>query len=118
MKIETKEIYKCDFCNKLYQLKRWAEYHEKCCHKNPENKRACLDCQHLGKKNKTVYSGLSDGDSEGEIAIDVFYCIKKDDFMHPPKSEHKKNVWELGDVENKPMPMNCEQQKSLSELML
>jgi len=55
MKIETKEIYKCEHCNKLYQIKSKCLEHEKTCSKNPDNQRACFGCRHLEKKNYTIY---------------------------------------------------------------
>ena len=54
MKTETKEIYKCEHCNKLYQLKNWCLVHEKACSKNPDNDRACFGCQYLTKQNETI----------------------------------------------------------------
>jgi len=50
MKTEYKEIYKCDYCNKLYQIKSYAIKHEKICQKNPINYRPCLSCEYLIKK--------------------------------------------------------------------
>jgi len=51
MKIITKEIYKCDHCNKCYQIKSACERHETLCNKNPNNHRPCFECNKLTKKN-------------------------------------------------------------------
>lgn len=117
---ETKVIYKCEYCNKLYQIKKWAIYHEQCCHKNPLNKRACLDCSSLGKKDITIYTGVGDEfGNESEGVRSLFYCNKKSQFMHLPKSEHKKNIFELGYETNHPMPLKCDdQEKTIDDLYL
>lgn len=51
---QTKEIYKCEHCRKLYQIKRFTELHEKMCNKNPENQRACFTCKFLEKKETAL----------------------------------------------------------------
>lgn len=58
MIIQTKEIYKCEYCRKIYQIKRFAESHEKMCKKNPENNRACFGCNFLQKKEVEVKLAL------------------------------------------------------------
>lgn len=45
------ECYKCEYCRKFYQIKRFAENHEKSCKKNPANDRACFGCKYLNKKD-------------------------------------------------------------------
>ncbi len=106
MKIETKEIYKCEYCNKLYQIKRFAERHEIDCKRNPDNYRKCLDwCSHLKKKSTMDYYDQYDG--EHEQSISLLYCKKKNIFLYPPKVEHAKKWFELGDELNEPMPTEC-----------
>lgn len=105
MKIETKEIYKCEHCNKLYQLKNWCLLHEKSCSKNPDNDRACFGCRHLTKKSETIYYDTYNGESERKV--DLLYCNKLDIFLYPPKVEHKGNMYETDPKENKPMPRTC-----------
>ena len=105
MKTETKEIYKCDYCNKLYQIKRWCIEHEKTCNKNPVNDRACFTCTHLIKKSETIYYDTCYGEAKREV--DLLYCNKLDTFLHPPKVEHKGNMYETHPKENNPMPRNC-----------
>jgi len=107
---ETKEIYKCEHCRKLYQIKRFAETHEKSCTKNPDNWRACHQCTHLGKRTTTIYYDTGYG-GEQEEKLDLLYCSKLDTFIYPPSVEHKGNCHELGDDTNKPMPKECEDQK-------
>jgi len=114
MKTEIKEVYKCEHCNKLYQIKRYALEHEKSCSKNPENKKACLDgCTFLIKKDAKVYIGI-DHYYTGEPVYEnrtLLYCEHKKIFLYPPKSEHKQNYYtEFYDEENenKPMPMTCD----------
>ena len=105
MKIETKEIYKCEHCNKLYQIKSYCLKHEISCHKNPDNYRVCFSCNHLEKKNYTLFFDMPDG-SEMERKVDLLFCPKIGSFLYPPKVEHKGNAYELFDT-NKPMPRTC-----------
>ena len=106
MKIETKEIYKCDHCNKLYQIKNSCLSHEKVCSKNPDNDRACFGCVNLTKKIETIYHDTWHGESESNV--ELLYCNKLDHFLYPPKVEVKGNMIETEDKENKPMPRDCE----------
>lgn len=104
---ETKEIYKCEYCKKLYQLKHFAEKHEESCFHNPKNKRVCFDCNHLIKKKETLYFDRPDG-PEYKKEVDLFYCGKLELFLYPPKVENKKNWFDLGDDLNEPMKKECE----------
>ena len=114
MKTETKEVYKCDFCRRLYQVKGAAQKHEARCKKNPANDRPCFGCVHLTKKRVEIYSDTWEG---GEIVRDVsvFFCKVKEIFMHSPTSDHKKSVFDLGDFENHPMPIECEDRSQCYE---
>jgi len=105
MKTEFKEIYKCEFCNKLYQSKRFAEQHEKSCFKNPENKRPCFSCENLRKEKTEIYYGYYGAD--GERIVNLFYCGIKECFLYTPQNEIKGNQFDLGDEENNPMPKEC-----------
>lgn len=106
MIIEIKEVYKCEYCRKLYQLKRFAELHEKMCSKNPENSRKCFGCKHLGKKKTEVY------DCEMPRRVELLYCSKIDSFLYPPKVEHKKNWHETDPMPNNPMRRKCDKFES------
>ena len=106
MKIEIKEIYKCEHCNKLYQIKNKCLEHEKVCNKNPDNQRACFGCRHLEKKNYTIYEDHHYG-GELERKVELLHCPKINSFLYPPKVEHKKNWYETDPMENKPMPRTC-----------
>lgn len=106
MKEETKTIYKCEYCNKLYQRKDACIKHESYCFKNPEAKRACYNCIHLEKKKTSVYHDQYDG-SQSEEVVELFHCAVKDIFLHPPKVEAKKNAKEISE-ENLPMPKECD----------
>lgn len=99
MKIEIKEIYKCGYCNKLYQIKSFCEKHEIQCHKNPDNYRQCLDyCPHLSKQKTTLYYDTYQG--EDERIVNVFYCEKNECFLYPPKVEHKNNPLDIDNNES------------------
>lgn len=105
MKVEIKKIYKCDHCNKLYQVKGAAERHEKACHKNPDNERACFGCDNLDRRETSI--GMMGPWGEIEKPVNCLYCKSKDIFLYPPKVEHKGNSFELGEG-NEPMPKVCE----------
>ena len=109
MKTETKEIYKCDFCKKLYQIRRFAELHEKFCSKNPDNDRKCFWCKYFKKKKVVIYCDSSNGEYDFERNLELFYCDKIDSFIYPPKVEHKGNSFDLNDDSNEPMRRECDE---------
>ena len=102
---ETKTIFKCEYCNKLYQRKYFCEQHEKACFHNPANARKCLSCLFLHKKNVTIFEDLYDG--EHEQIVNVFYCEKVNTCLYPPTVEHKKNQFEIDEYLNMPMKKEC-----------
>lgn len=106
MKTEVKEVYKCDFCKKLYQIKPACIKHESGCSKNPDNQRPCFMCPNLINKDAAIYIDQYDG-SQHERNIRLLFCEAKKVFIYPPKVEVKKNMYEL-DEENEPMPKMCE----------
>ena len=111
---ETKEVYKCEHCRKLYQIKRFAEAHEKSCNKNPDNFRACHSCIHLVKKPITIQYD-ENGYGTDERTVDILYCPVIGTYLYPPKVEHKDNAFELGDELNSPMPKECEEQQDWTD---
>jgi len=114
MKTETREIYKCDHCRKAYQVKRFAEYHELICSKNPDNDRPCYSCTHLIKKEAVIYSGHDNYFTSEPVNVKRYfcYCKKKDIFMFTPKNAIKGNFDHIdedgGNFENHPMPKECD----------
>ena len=109
MKTETREIYKCEYCNKLYQIKKWCEYHELLCKKRPDYLRPCHSCIHIEKVNETIfadYGGIHG--EEIEITVNVLYCKKIDSFIYPPSVAVKGNAFDMGYQENIEMPKTCE----------
>lgn len=112
MKIEIREIYKCEYCNKLYQRKHAAIKHEKRCNKNPTNDRPCFDCSHLTSKDAEVYIGIDDYCTHDPIyeVRTLLFCKNKSMFLYPPKSDHKGSYFtEFYHEENSnnPMPKEC-----------
>lgn len=107
---ETREIYKCEYCKKMYQIKRYAEQHEKACKRNPDNIRACHDCVHLYKKDYTLYfdNYSSEHEQESERKVNLLHCNEIDSFLYPVSVELKGNAFELGDELNQPMKKECE----------
>lgn len=109
MKIETKEIYKCEYCNKMYQRKHSCEKHEVACKKHPDYLRPCHSCKILKKQRETIFAGYGDMfGNEVEISVDVLFCAKKDCFIYPPSVAAKGNAFEMGHKENIEMPKECE----------
>lgn len=79
---ETKEIYKCEYCRKLYQIKKACEAHEPKCRKNPANKQRCYDgCKHLVKKEVIYYQDTYDGTHE--FKKEILYCKAKKEGVYP-----------------------------------
>jgi hypothetical protein len=109
MKTEIKTIYKCDFCNKLYQRKNSAEYHERICNKNPSNQRPCYGCSYLEKKEASITIGYSYDGDEILKKVQIFHCKFRNVFLHTPKNEIKGNVFDVD--ENYPMPITCSDKK-------
>ena len=109
MKTETKEIYKCEFCNKLYQVKKACAIHEQSCKKRPDYLRPCHTCLILKKKMETISSGVGSwyGD-EVEMTVSVLFCSKLDCFIYPPSVAAKGNAFDMGDKPNIEMPKQCE----------
>jgi hypothetical protein len=108
MKTEIKEIYKCDHCNKLYQIKKACIKHEKHCKSNPEYLRPCHSCTVLKKVNETVWAGYGDPyGNEVERKVRILFCGKKDCFIHPPSVAAKGNAFET-DKLNIEMPKECD----------
>ena len=106
MKTITKEIYFCDFCNKLYQRKHACIEHEKRCNSNPDNHRACFGCDYCVKKEieYSAYGIVQDGVYvEQKMIVNILYCMKLKKYVYPPSVEHKNNPFELGDEFNDPM---------------
>ena len=114
MKTQTIEVYKCEYCNKLYQRKSACLKHEKQCNKNPDNNRMCLNsCKHLIKKDTKVYIGIDDYYSSEPIyeTKSLLFCAKKNTYLYTPKSEHKGNYYTEfynENEENNPMPKECD----------
>lgn len=116
MKAKTIISYRCDHCNKFYQSKHHCAKHEKLCWHNPANERPCLTCEYLGKK--TVKKKV-DSDEYGEIesSVTVFYCDKRELFLHLPQSDIKGNVINLDDDINYRMPKECKKFKLNTNLL-
>ncbi len=106
MIVETKTIYKCEYCGKLYQRKYFAERHESMCVKNPDNERVCFGCPYLIKKTVSIYFDTYNGEVEENRTL--LYCEEKDIYLYPPCVEVKKNWFELGDELNEPMKKECD----------
>lgn len=101
MKTIDKPTYKCDYCKRIFQIKNAAEKHEIRCTKNPNNYRICHECNHLVLDKATIYYDTYVGEQSQEIK--ALYCNEFKHFVYPASVEHKKNYYEFGDVENKPM---------------
>lgn len=113
----TKPVYYCEHCKKAGVPKHGLskskmDHHEKICFYNPENKRACIDCFYLEKKEAKVIER-----NNTLRTMDLFFCEKKQIFLHPPKVEIKGNakdiVIENEIVANEPMPKVCSDFKEI-----
>ncbi len=87
MIIQTREIYRCGYCRKVYLIKSACERHESKCRKNPGNYSPCMDCcGHLIKKD-FIYS-FDTFQGEDEKVVSVLFCTKNNiavcPFWHTP----------------------------------
>jgi hypothetical protein len=109
MIVETREIYRCSHCGKIYLMQYWCEQHEPKCKKNPDNYQPCLDgCRHIEKKEFTFIYDTPH--YEDQYQVKVMYCNKKKEavcpFWHSPYDVlYDKNDEE---VTNEIMPEKCE----------
>jgi len=114
MKKEVREVYKCDYCNRLYQIERFCVKHEESCRKRPDYLRPCHDCSVLKKVNQSILTGGGNRwRGEDEVIVSVLFCEKRDCFIYPPSVTVKGNAFEL-DKLNIEMPKECEFQKKLN----
>lgn len=81
---ETKTIYKCEHCRKLYQVKAAAERHEAKCKRNPDYQRACFGCAFITKK--PVVWEQDNGYTQWEKQLNVCFCTKKNVIVRPPNA--------------------------------
>src|SRR6185503_10160146 len=79
--IENVTIYKCDFCKKELKRKHAMVNHESKCFHNPANFSPCFGCEHLVKKETSIYVDTYCGQIEKELLL--FHCNKKEIFVHP-----------------------------------
>ena len=111
MKIyENKTVYKCEYCGKIYLVKRFAELHKDKCRKNPDRKHDCFSCQNL--KNIDVYHFYDAYDGEHREIRNVLFCDKMNKAVYPfwVKNYALDYITDMktGDeLENIQMPFKC-----------
>lgn len=112
---ETREIYKCEHCRKMYQVKSACIRHELRCDKNPETHRACYGCNFLKEERVDVNFIAMQPYGEDEYTEEkkILFCSKLNVYKYPPKIEHSLRGAYLqedigdGEVANEPMPKDC-----------
>jgi len=110
---KVKEIYICEHCRKLYQIKRYCEEHEPKCRKNPENHQRCLDgCMFLEKKQTTFHFDTFRGSDYTEV--EILFCNAKTEGVYPfwVNGFLEEDILD-GETPNNVMPKECLQYKSL-----
>lgn len=109
MKTEVREIYRCEYCNKLYLRKHACNNHETACKRNPAYLRPCHSCKVLKKVQAEIWAGYGDPwGNEVERTVQVLFCEKKDCFIYPPSVAAKGNAFDMGNKENIEMPEECD----------
>ena len=108
---ETREVYKCEHCRKMYQKKHFCEKHEPRCNENPVNDRPCFSCKHL-EKVETLAIGFHYDGSDYEYKANVLRCSLKDTCLIPPIANHRGNHLDLIE-DNEDMPLTCDKQQRL-----
>ena len=84
MKTETREIYKCDHCRKVYQVKNACAIHEFNCTRNPKNIAACGGCVFMEERPTEYFYDTGYGESSAKST--KFHCKKLDKDMYPYKA--------------------------------
>jgi hypothetical protein len=104
---ETKEVYKCEHCRKLYQIKKACIAHEPKCRKNPINKQRCYDgCKHLVKKEVTYFWDAYDGSHESKK--EILFCNAKNEGVYPYWLNNPLYQEDIeGEIPNEVMPNEC-----------
>jgi len=106
---ETKEVYKCEHCRRLYQRKWLAEKHELSSKKRHDYLQPFHSCKKLKKQKETIWAGYGDMNGyEEERVVEVLFCKKRDCFIYPPSVAAKGNAFDMGDKCNEEMPKQCE----------
>jgi hypothetical protein len=116
VKTETREIYRCDHCKKVYLSKYWCEQHEPCCKKNPDNYQPCMDgCPYIEKKEFMYCYDTFQG--EGEYKVNVLYCTKKKEAVCPFWHNPYEIIFDKdnSEVRNELMPKECQYYKGYIE---
>jgi hypothetical protein len=118
---ETKEVYKCEHCRKLYQIKSACISHEPKCKKNPDNFKICHGCEFLEKKEVEVNFQDHNGYDHFRKKK-LLHCNKLNKYVFPLSIENSGYGGYLqedigdGDIENEPMPKKCESFESFKGL--
>jgi hypothetical protein len=108
MKSKILEVFYCEYCKKHYLRKHLCGKHEKQCGRNPKNWRACHSCIYLAKTKDFIYSGYG----ETEKVVEILHCNKLNNHVFPTKVEHKGNQFEFAEIENLPMPKQCDHKEA------
>lgn len=106
MRTTTRELYYCDYCNKMYLQEHWAAKHEPRCPKNPANARPCFRCEYLVKADCNVW--VQHGAWLDTVEKELLYCNAKHIFLHTPLNELKGRIYDVVDYVNDPMPLECD----------
>lgn len=113
---ETREIYKCQHCRKVYQIKHYCESHELQCKNNPDNFMICHDCKHSEKKTVRICKlvgclGENMGVSETEEYRNqrMIHCKERDLYVYPNWLSNPVQQEEMpNEEENIVMPNKCD----------
>lgn len=119
MIVNTKPTYKCEHCRKLYQIQSACERHEIRCSKNPDNFKACYDCQFLEKIEVEVNTQDYNG-NDNFSQRSIMHCSKLQKYLIPLKLEYSDSTYlqediEDGEKENVKMPKECEHQEAFPD---
>lgn len=106
--ITNATLYRCEYCNKLYQVGAACKLHEIRCVKNPENISACHCCDFITTRKKSI--SYDNGYIDVDIERDTFFCSKKNIGLYPPKAFHKGIVAKYPDSfeGEEMMPKQCD----------
>lgn len=77
MKQSVKTVFYCEYCNKHYLHRGFANRHEEFCSKNPKNKKPCYDCKHFDSVDVEVFVDGGEHYKDDYRMSKCFHCSLK-----------------------------------------
>ncbi|TGE04782.1 hypothetical protein EU556_21615 [Hymenobacter fodinae] len=99
----NRTVYQCEHCTAKRLTKQSMVRHEQFCKRNPKNRHACFDCQHLVRATEEAAV-----DEHGNLVTakrTVFTCAALGKDLYSYVAERKNMLAYVGDAER--VPLQC-----------